>query len=111
MTHGLLDKRMYFRKHSTFTNGAPVQITGGNQDVRQPLPPQVPLSGTHGCNTVFEWVKLENGRGERIRTSDPLLPKQVRYQAALRPDNFGEWPVRGERPWHQAVRGTGLQFA
>ena len=27
-----------------------------------------------------------NGRGERIRTSDPLLPKQVRYQAALRPE-------------------------
>ncbi len=26
------------------------------------------------------------GRGERIRTSDPLLPKQMRYQAALRPD-------------------------
>ena len=25
------------------------------------------------------------GRGERIRTSDPLLPKQVRYQTALRP--------------------------
>ena len=27
------------------------------------------------------------GRGERIRTSDPLHPMQVRYQAALRPDN------------------------
>ena len=26
------------------------------------------------------------GRGERIRTSDPLCPRQVRYQAALRPD-------------------------
>src|ERR1017187_9488891 len=26
------------------------------------------------------------GRGERIRTSDPLRPRQVRYQAALRPD-------------------------
>jgi hypothetical protein len=26
---------------------------------------------------------VENGRSERIRTSDPLLPKQVRYQAAL----------------------------
>ena len=26
------------------------------------------------------------GRSERIRTSDPLLPKQVRYQAALRSD-------------------------
>ena len=27
-----------------------------------------------------------NGRGDWIRTSDPLLPKQMRYQAALRPD-------------------------
>ena len=27
-----------------------------------------------------------DGRGERIRTSDPLLPKQMRYQAAPRPD-------------------------
>src|SRR5262252_3558638 len=29
---------------------------------------------------------LNDGRGERIRTSDPLRPRQVRYQAALRPD-------------------------
>ena len=28
------------------------------------------------------------GRGERIRTSDPLNPIEVRYQAALRPDMF-----------------------
>ena len=27
-----------------------------------------------------------NGRGGEIRTPDPLLPKQMRYQAALRPD-------------------------
>ena len=26
------------------------------------------------------------GRGDWIRTNDPLLPKQVRYQAALHPD-------------------------
>ena len=26
-----------------------------------------------------------NGRGGPIRTADPLLPKQVRYQATLRP--------------------------
>ena len=26
------------------------------------------------------------GRGERIRTFDPLVPNQMRYQAALRPD-------------------------
>ncbi len=30
-----------------------------------------------------------HGRSERIRTSDPLLPKQVRYQAALRSDRVG----------------------
>ena len=29
---------------------------------------------------------LCNGRGERIRTFDPLVPNQMRYQAALRPD-------------------------
>ena len=29
---------------------------------------------------------MKNGRGERIRTSDPLLPKQVLYQAEPRPD-------------------------
>src|SRR6478672_13747627 len=27
-----------------------------------------------------------NGRGSKIRTCDPLLPKQVRYQTALCPD-------------------------
>ncbi len=27
------------------------------------------------------------GRGGGIRTPDPLLPKQMRYQTALRPDN------------------------
>ena len=28
----------------------------------------------------------EVGRGERIRTSGPLVPNQMRYQTALRPD-------------------------
>ena len=39
----------------------------------------------------------KNGRGERIRTSDPLVPNQVRYQTALRPEQWiGEWlAVRG----------------
>ncbi len=34
---------------------------------------------------LFNQTRLY-GRGERIRTSDPLLPKQVRYRAAPRPD-------------------------
>src|SRR5437867_3294405 len=29
-----------------------------------------------------------DGRGEWIRTTDPLLPKQMRYQAALRPVGY-----------------------
>jgi hypothetical protein len=29
--------------------------------------------------------KAGDGRGDRIRTCDPLLPKQMRYQAALLP--------------------------
>ena len=41
------------------------------------------------ASTVENQAKLnfcENGRSERIRTSDPLYPKQVRYQAAPRSD-------------------------
>ena len=30
--------------------------------------------------------RKKNGRGDWIRTSDPLFPKQMRYQAALLPD-------------------------
>ena len=29
----------------------------------------------------------KSGRCERIRTSDPFLPKEVRYQAALHTDS------------------------
>ena len=37
------------------------------------------------------------GRGERIRTSDPLRPRQVRYQAALRPDCVERTATRGHK--------------
>lgn len=30
----------------------------------------------------------DNGRGDMIRTCDPLLPKQMLYQAELRPDRL-----------------------
>src|SRR5688500_17996899 len=32
------------------------------------------------------WCQACDGRGDRIRTCDPLLPKQMRYQAAPLPD-------------------------
>ena len=37
--------------------------------------------------TPLEPRNSESGRGDWIRTSDPLRPRQVRYQAALRPDS------------------------
>ena len=33
-----------------------------------------------------EIERKRNGRGERIRTFDPLVPNQMRYQTALRSD-------------------------
>ena len=38
-----------------------------------------------GCEKL-DLFCIFNGRGGQIRTDDPLLPKQMRYQAALRPD-------------------------
>ena len=35
----------------------------------------------------FHKLLILNGRGERIRTSDPLLPKQVLYQAEPLPEH------------------------
>ena len=32
--------------------------------------------------------KGEHGRSDRIRTYDPLIPNEVRYQAALHSDMF-----------------------
>ena len=40
-------------------------------------------------NRFLKAFVLSNGRGERIRTFDPLVPNQMRYQAALRPDEVG----------------------
>ena len=36
---------------------------------------------------LVQFQSVDNGRGGGIRTPDPLLPKQMRYQTALRPDD------------------------
>ena len=38
---------------------------------------------------ILKNLGRNRGRGGKIRTCDPLFPKQVRYQAALRPDHGG----------------------
>ena len=37
---------------------------------------------------IAEWNARRSGRGGGIRTHDPLPPRQMRYQAALRPDRY-----------------------
>ena len=46
---------------------------------------------------------MKFGRGDWIRTSDPLLPKQMRYQAALRPEH-------GQITWTAEQRQLCLQI-
>ena len=73
------------------------------------LDPRSPDSQT--CKSVKNC-----GRGDWIRTSDPLRPRQVRYQAALRPDwlnpsSLGQFPrARSPRrhPGDDQCRKTSL---
>ena len=54
-------------------------------------PPTYGLEGRCSIRLSYwrEWATASGlkHRGERIRTSDPLHPRQVRYQAALHPAN------------------------
>ena len=36
-------------------------------------------------NRIYSWER-KDGRGGEIRTHDPLVPNQMRYQTALHPD-------------------------
>ena len=47
------------------------------QALRLVLQPSLGISASYN---------FKNGRGGEIRTPDPLLPKQLRYQAALHPE-------------------------
>ena len=56
--------------------------------------------------------RKNNGRGGGIRTHDPLPPRQVRYQAALRPDICGNSkrarivPDQLGLPWRESTVGA-----
>lgn len=42
-------------------------------------------------------MQILNGRGRGIRTPDPLLPKQMRYQPALYPDKLHQKTLKCSR--------------
>ena len=59
----------------------------------------VPVGGRcqlQNLGTAKLFFKKKNGRGERIRTSDFLLPKQARYRAAPRPATIHTITQRAE---------------
>jgi hypothetical protein len=67
-------------------HGAPGEIRTPGPLLRRQLLYPTELQAQNAL--VHSELSTENGRGERIRTSDILLPKQARYQAALRPENI-----------------------
>ena len=65
------------------------------------------LEGCCSIHLSYGEMRRKFGRGERIRTSDPLLPKQVRYQTALHPDACGSHSTGAAvRPFQTARAGT-----
>ncbi len=44
---------------------------------------------------VLSAFRIKIGRGDRIRTCDPLVPNQMRYQTALLPDREGKLQIVG----------------
>ena len=100
--------------HSTKSNparsgaGAPGRTRTCNPQLRRlmlyPLSYGRAFSGT----TRYTSSKGERfqivGRGGRIRTADPLLPKQLRYQAALHPEcQCAQFNSKESRPRHAGL--------
>jgi hypothetical protein len=57
------------------------------------------------CHLSLEISQRKSGRGDWIRTSDPLRPRQVRYQAALRPDiRDPQFYCEFQRLWWSLIR-------
>ena len=50
----------------------------------------------------WELQNLENGRRDRIWTYDPLVPNQLRYQAALLAEWGGWWDLNPRQPESQS---------
>lgn len=98
------------RQHDGFRRGGPQGLSDDNRSAgeRQTLAPDhmsrksVTVSATVKFSENAEKSAFsENGRGERIRTSGPCLPKTVLYQAELLPD-------RNARPFTKGPAGPGV---
>ena len=70
------------------------QLDNKKARLRRPLESMERVTGVEPASSAWKAEVLplnhtrEGGRGDWIRTSGPLLPKQMRYQAALHPDGL-----------------------
>ena len=62
--------------------------TSRDEQSQRPSPSELAAKNTKGSPKGCQSYRsiLLSGRGGEIRTPDPLFPKQMRYQAALRPE-------------------------
>ncbi len=65
--------------------------------------PVEPCLGAAARSALGHGIRSFTGRGGQIRTGDPLRPRQVRYQAALRPDFIHSTILAA--PYHHPVPG------
>jgi hypothetical protein len=77
---------MTFTSYETVNTSPPNCAYASIATSRSTVPP-VALFDVCGYRTSFA-RNCFNGRGGGIRTPDPLVPNQMRYQTALRPDSF-----------------------
>ncbi len=61
-----------------------------------------------GRSDIQSILNVLNGRSGEIRTPDPLLPKQVRYQAALRSADCENMPIATTASWPAAIGSGGF---
>ena len=78
-----------FKKHSQMKREALAKLNRhaneSGSGLAQPAGARMSENGEQQIKQVFG-ISRRFGRGGEIRTPDPLRPRQVRYQAALRPD-------------------------
>jgi hypothetical protein len=72
---------------------SPFLIRGASHKNKKPWPPRRLFCAHKKPHPAFDLERVfgfkllkYNGRGERIRTSDPLVPNQVLYQAEPLPE-------------------------
>ena len=91
---------------ASLSGGAPGRTRTCNPQLRRLM--LYPLSYGRSFSGTTRYTSSEGarfqivGRGGRIRTADPLLPKQLRYQAALHPEcQCPQFNSNKSRPRHE----------